>query len=517
MRSVPHRVVCLLGLDDGVFPRRAPRDGDDLLLDDPHVGDRDAAHRGPPAAARRADGGDRAADRHLHRQRRAHEPAPRRPRSRSASCSTSIERTAARRRRASGCSSATRCSRSTRATSRRRARPRPRGASTGRARAHALGERRERAGRSSPRPPARAREPRWSSWRTSCASSAHPVRAFLRQRLGVTVAEYDDEVEDALPVELDGLEPLEVGERLLRRAAGGRRAARRRSSPRSRAGRCRRASSACRWSQRVEPEVEAIVAAVAEAGDGRGGLGRRPRGARRGARLSGTVPGVVGDVLRTVTYSRVGARHRLAAWVRLLALTAAHPGRAFEAVTVGAARRRRRRVDGRADRAARTRREAREHLAALLDLYDRGMREPLPLDCDDLGRLRAGRARGRGPGMAARNAWESAWNFDKEDREPEHLLVLGGELTFEELLDAIGPLGTAWPHAAVGTGSLGACGTAADRECAERRRAVRRLRPAADRRDRARGERRAPARRTRSPRSRRATSPRARRWTSSCS
>ena len=42
MRSVPHRVVCLLGLDDGVFPRRAPRDGDDLILTDPHVGDRDA-------------------------------------------------------------------------------------------------------------------------------------------------------------------------------------------------------------------------------------------------------------------------------------------------------------------------------------------------------------------------------------------------------------------------------------------------------------------------------------------
>ena len=42
MRSVPHRVVCLLGLDDGVFPRKAPRDGDDLMLDDPHLGERDA-------------------------------------------------------------------------------------------------------------------------------------------------------------------------------------------------------------------------------------------------------------------------------------------------------------------------------------------------------------------------------------------------------------------------------------------------------------------------------------------
>jgi exodeoxyribonuclease V gamma subunit len=41
MRSVPHRVVCLLGLDDTAFPRRSRRDGDDVLLLGPHVGDRD--------------------------------------------------------------------------------------------------------------------------------------------------------------------------------------------------------------------------------------------------------------------------------------------------------------------------------------------------------------------------------------------------------------------------------------------------------------------------------------------
>ncbi len=41
MRSVPHRVVCLLGLDDGVFPRPAAQDGDDLLLGRPEVGDSD--------------------------------------------------------------------------------------------------------------------------------------------------------------------------------------------------------------------------------------------------------------------------------------------------------------------------------------------------------------------------------------------------------------------------------------------------------------------------------------------
>ncbi len=42
MRSVPHRVVCLLGLDDGVFPRADVPDGDDLLARDPLVGERDA-------------------------------------------------------------------------------------------------------------------------------------------------------------------------------------------------------------------------------------------------------------------------------------------------------------------------------------------------------------------------------------------------------------------------------------------------------------------------------------------
>ena len=39
MRSVPHRVVCLLGVDDGVFPRKPPPDGDNLLADDEWIGD----------------------------------------------------------------------------------------------------------------------------------------------------------------------------------------------------------------------------------------------------------------------------------------------------------------------------------------------------------------------------------------------------------------------------------------------------------------------------------------------
>ncbi|TBR15178.1 MAG: exodeoxyribonuclease V subunit gamma, partial [Chitinophagaceae bacterium] len=41
MRSVPHRVIALLGLDDGVFPRAGSVDGDDVLQRDPCLGERD--------------------------------------------------------------------------------------------------------------------------------------------------------------------------------------------------------------------------------------------------------------------------------------------------------------------------------------------------------------------------------------------------------------------------------------------------------------------------------------------
>ncbi len=41
MRSVPHRVVCLLGMDDGAFPRQGVADGDDVLAREPRTGERD--------------------------------------------------------------------------------------------------------------------------------------------------------------------------------------------------------------------------------------------------------------------------------------------------------------------------------------------------------------------------------------------------------------------------------------------------------------------------------------------
>ncbi|HQR80498.1 MAG TPA: exodeoxyribonuclease V subunit gamma, partial [Actinomycetota bacterium] len=41
MRSVPHRVICLVGMDDGSFPRAVRADGDDVMARDPLLGERD--------------------------------------------------------------------------------------------------------------------------------------------------------------------------------------------------------------------------------------------------------------------------------------------------------------------------------------------------------------------------------------------------------------------------------------------------------------------------------------------
>jgi exodeoxyribonuclease V gamma subunit len=248
----------------------------------------------------------------------------------------------------------------------------------------------------------------------------HPVRAFLRARLDVSVADYSDDVEDALPVELEGLDRWEVGERLLHARLDG---AERRPAilAEINRGTLPPGQLGLPVIHTIEPVVDEIVAR-APAGEG---ASVDVRVALPDGRvLTGTVAGVVGDTLRTVTYSRVSPRHRIAAWARLLALQAAHPERAFEAVTAG-----RSREDGVAvvhagglDAAL-----ALDYLVYLIELYDRGMREPAPLYC----LTSAAYAAGDDP----RKAWESA-KFPGEDADPEHELVLGGRLAYDELTAA---------------------------------------------------------------------------------
>jgi exodeoxyribonuclease V gamma subunit len=242
------------------------------------------------------------------------------------------------------------------------------------------------------------------------------VRTFLRKRLGISVADYSDEVEDALPVELDALEEWGVGQRLLNARLQG---AERRGAILAEIARGKLPPGVLGEPviRRIDPVVDAIVERVPEGEatslDVRVAL-------PDGRTLSGTVANIVDDTLRTVTYSKVNPRHRIAAWVRLLAVQAAYPGREFEAVTVG------RGPDGVAvarvgglDGAL-----ALDYLVELLDLYDRGMREPPPLYCLTSAAYASG--------GDARAVWESA-RFPGEDAEPEHQLVLG-PLTFADLM-----------------------------------------------------------------------------------
>jgi exodeoxyribonuclease V gamma subunit len=147
-------------------------------------------------------------------------------------------------------------------------------------------------------------------------------------------------------------------------------------------------------------------------------------------------------VLRTVTYSRVSPRHRIAAWVRLLALTAAHPERPFEALTVG-------RAPSGADalvtiarigpldaEPAARRALALDHLAVIADLRDRGLREPPPLACLASAAYAAAARAGRDAVAAGQREWQSAYAFPREDAEPEHVLAFDGVRSFAELLEA---------------------------------------------------------------------------------
>jgi exodeoxyribonuclease V gamma subunit len=61
------------------------------------------------------------------------------------------------------------------------------------------------------------------------------------------------------------------------------------------------------------------------------------------------------------------------------------------------------------------------------------MREPLPLACMASAAYAQAKTTGKDAEAAARKAWQSDWNYAKEDAELEHQLVLGGVRTFDEL------------------------------------------------------------------------------------
>ena len=439
MRSVPHRVVCLLGLDDDVFPRKERRDGDDLMLDDPYIGDRNGRMEDRQLlldallAAR-----DRLIVTYSGNDERTNAPRP--PAVPIGELLDVVDSTV----RLQG----------------------------GTARDHVLirhplqpfdaanfehsrlvtgltwsfdktlldGARALSGPRTQTASFLAERLPPVSSDLVEVEDLVrllqHPVRGFLRQRLGVGVRDYSVEVNDDLSVELDGLDKWGVGERLVKAGLSG--------VP----GRTAIKAEIARGTlppgllgqpvvHEVFPNAERIVEVAQDLLPEGSLTSVDVRVDLDGRAIHGTIPGVADNLVSMVTYSRLSAKHRVASWVRLLTLTAAHPDRPFAACAIGRSSGNGiavARIDLLGDDAASRGANAVAELAALLDLYDRGLREPLPLYCATSFAYAEAVARGADPVAAARKAWKSEWTYDKEDKEPEHQLVLGGVLALDDVL-----------------------------------------------------------------------------------
>ncbi len=205
----------------------------------------------------------------------------------------------------------------------------------------------------------------------------HPVRAFLRGRLEVATPFEPDEIDDALPVELDALQRWQIGDRLLREvlaaddpdtAAPAVMLAEqlRGSLPPFELGR-RALTGVVQECSALFARSAELRAAPARSIDVDVDLGG-------GRRLTGTVPRVHGTQVVSLSYSRLGAKQRLDSWVDVLALTATDPDRNWTGHAVAKAKAGpQRALVGPLDH------RAHGWLADLVALHDEGMRRPLPL------------------------------------------------------------------------------------------------------------------------------------------
>jgi len=448
MRSVPHRVVCLLGLDDGAFPRQSTRDGDDVLARDPWVGERD-----PGSEDRQLlldaifAAGENLVITYTGADSRTGAAVP--PAVPLGEIFDALDNTA----------TATGCLVRDAVTTRHPLQPFDQRNFT----AGALGT----TGPFSFDPigyhaavaaagPQTAPPPLLPEPLSSAASSdvslvdllrllEHPARGFLRQRLDVAVSRSQDEPQDALPVELDDLERFAVAERLLQDRLRGtdpaecrRRELRRGGLPPGQLGEAALATAEQRAEQVVaaselerahEPESYDVDIRLAD-----------------GTRVLGTVTGVRGSVLLSTTCATLSARHRLHAWVQLVALAAAHPGTAWSAVALGRGGKSvTRSVQGPLEE-----QEARHVLEQLVALYRSGLTAPLPLPVKTAAEYAFWRARGRSIDLARTQAAKK-WDDDRypgESSDGEHVLLYGTEAPLAVLTEQAplpGESGIDWP------------------------------------------------------------------------
>lgn len=427
MRSVPHRVVCLLGLDDGVFPRSLTVDGDDVLARDPLTGERDprsedrqlfldavmaatdtlvvtysgaSEHTGqerPPSVplgelvdvlGRMTD--EETMDR-VHRRHRLQ------PFAEANFDGFSFDRAAA-------------------------------------AGARALRQQEDpQEFLSGPLPPVGPD----LTLDELTAFYRNPARAIL-DRLEVGTPRDGDEVKDAMPIDLDGLETWSIGDRMVRSVLAGEDPVALCTAELHR-GELPPGDLGAATLRRILETAQELVTATSRVHTPDPDTLEVAVDLPDGRRLVGTVAGIHGrHHLLRLTYSRLGAKHLLPAWLDLLAVSAAHPDVGFRAHCLGRSAPRSRQTIDHVTLGPVSGEEARALLADLARVRAEGLRRPwlVPLATGHAW-ARASRVGVGNEKRDASRAWDSnpSSPVPGEQDDPAFVRLLG----WRARLDALGP------------------------------------------------------------------------------
>ncbi len=439
MRSVPHRVVCLVGLDDGVFPRTTSVDGDDVLARRPLTGERDVRsedrqllldallaatehvvityaganeHSGatrPPAVplGEILDAADRTTAQPVRERIRTRHP---------------LQPYDARNLTANGLTGTRPFSFDTAALAGARA---------------AGGPRLE--------PPALVSGPLPARPLTDVSLAdlksffAHPVRSFLRGRLDVATPFEPDELADAIPVNLNALELWQVGDRLMSEILAGQDPEAVMLAEQLR-GTLPPGVLGAEAFRKVTEECQKLWARTAQLREGDRRSVDVDVDLGGGRRLTGTVSSIYGNKILSLGYSRLKPRQRLLTWIDLLALSAAQPDESWTGHAVGKGRAGpQRALSGPLDH------RASEWLRELVELRDLGSTLPLPLPVATSAAWAEAHAKSllghdAPPADAARRDWQTdphnAFGIQGEDADASHQRVFGTYAPLDSLLDA---------------------------------------------------------------------------------
>ncbi|MEN4477940.1 exodeoxyribonuclease V subunit gamma [Mycolicibacterium cosmeticum] len=414
MRSVPHRVVCLVGLDDGTFPRLGAVDGDDILARDPMTGERDIRSEDRQLLL---DAIGAATETLVITYTGANEYTGqvRPPAVPVAELLDTLDLT---------------CSGKVSVLTRhplqpfdiRNVEPDENGRPftfdpTALTAALAMSGHRE------PRPvfvsgPLPALPVADVELTELIRFFNDPVKGFFRA-LDYTLPWDVDGVSDEMPVAIDALQEWTVGDRMLADIMAGltpqdaqQAEWRRGTLPPGRLG-WRRAIEI--RDQAAELAAEALRHRTTEAAVFDVAVELGP-----GRRLTGTVTPVFGNRLTAVTYSKLDGKHLLTSWIPLLALAAAEPKRSWSATCVGRPRR------GTTPRVQvlQAPDATLPVLRDLVALYDEGRRTPLPLPVKTSYAWAVAREAGDDPEQAAGYRWKN----ECEDKAVERVWGRGARL-----------------------------------------------------------------------------------------